>query len=131
MKNPTPVSNWNFIPDNFIPDRWFLNVDNPRWGDNAHASTSSGYKRPRLEYMGDREESPIPFIHVEEHSSVLDKSQALIPYDQEFAVKQILNSLHPGTFLNNVQQESPKLPQGLTLLIGDLRTLGLILVILR
>ena len=81
--------------------------------------------------MGDREESPIPFIHVEEHSSVLDQSQALIPYDQEFAVKQILNNLHPGTFLNNVQQESPKLPQGLTLLIGDLRTLGLILVILR
>lgn len=49
MKNPMPPNSWNFWPVNPSMDTWFLNMGNPHWGNNAEATTSSRYKRPRLE----------------------------------------------------------------------------------
>lgn len=51
MKNLVPAQNWRFVPDPFLADTWFLRVDNPGWSNNVEASTSSGYRRPRLELI--------------------------------------------------------------------------------
>jgi len=113
MKTPLPATSWNFIPSNFVPDTWFLGVDNPNWGDNASASTSSGYKRPRLELIRNENSSPLvvePEVGPEVglhamsvngsdntmgHGSDSSLGQARVPYDQNFAINQILNNLHP------------------------------------
>jgi len=44
MKNPVV----NPCPNSPELDSWDLALDNPNWGNNAEASTSSRYKRPRL-----------------------------------------------------------------------------------
>jgi hypothetical protein len=49
LKTQLPWHSWNSGPIRVIPDAWFLIVDHPSWGNNAEASTSSGYKRPILE----------------------------------------------------------------------------------
>jgi hypothetical protein len=51
MKEPLPVQSWNFVPASSFIDTWFLRVDNPNWGNNAGASTSSGARRPRLQLI--------------------------------------------------------------------------------
>jgi hypothetical protein len=51
MKESLPAQSWNFVSASSFPNTWFFCVDNPRWGNNAEASSSSGARRPRLELM--------------------------------------------------------------------------------
>jgi hypothetical protein len=51
MKEPLPAQSWNFVPATSFADTWFFCVDNPAWGKNAEASSSSGARRPRLELI--------------------------------------------------------------------------------
>jgi hypothetical protein len=51
MKEPLPVQSWNFVPATSFANTWFFCVDNPAWGNNAEASSSSGVRRPRLELI--------------------------------------------------------------------------------
>jgi hypothetical protein len=48
MKEPLLTQSWNFVSASSYPNTWLLCVDNPRWGNNAEASSSSGARRPRL-----------------------------------------------------------------------------------
>lgn len=89
MKNPVLVSSWNFWPDGLALDTWLLRTDNPHWGNNAEAATSSGYKRPRLELIRNDV--------AQEPNAVLKSGpgQEIVPYNHSFAVRQILSNLHP------------------------------------
>jgi hypothetical protein len=51
MKEPLPAQSWNFVPATSFANTWFFCVDNPAWGNNAEASSSSGARRPRLELI--------------------------------------------------------------------------------
>jgi hypothetical protein len=51
MKEPLPAQSWNFVPVASFAETWFFCVDNPAWGNNAEASSSSGARRPRLELI--------------------------------------------------------------------------------
>jgi hypothetical protein len=42
MKEPLSSNSWNLVPASSAIDTWFLNVDNPNWGNNAEASSSTG-----------------------------------------------------------------------------------------
>jgi hypothetical protein len=55
MKEPLPSNSWNFVPTSSAIDTWFLNVDNLNWGNNAEASSSTGVRKPRLEFTKDSE----------------------------------------------------------------------------
>jgi hypothetical protein len=46
MKEPLPVQSWNFVLATSFANTWFFCVDNPAWGNNAEASSSSGARRP-------------------------------------------------------------------------------------
>ena len=98
MKGILPVESWNFVPVKDRIDTWHLRVDNPRWKDNALASTSYGVPRPkpRMERMFDGEclTNAAPQENV---------NNMLLLYDREFAVKQILLNLHPA---GSTHQES-------------------------
>jgi hypothetical protein len=41
MKEALPVQSWNFVPATSYANTWFFCVDNPAWGNNAEASSSS------------------------------------------------------------------------------------------
>jgi hypothetical protein len=75
MKEPLPVQSWNFVPASSFIDTWFLRVDNPNWGNNAEASTSSGARRPRLQLIHPIqygiEEETIPRNNSEHNSGAL------------------------------------------------------------
>jgi hypothetical protein len=44
---------WNTFPQSwFVPGNWFFNVNNPNWGNNAEASSSTGIRRPRMQLLG-------------------------------------------------------------------------------
>jgi hypothetical protein len=76
LKTQLPWHSWNTGPISYVPDAWFLNVDHPRWGNNAEASTSSGYRRPILELISNetfnqepqlsRQSSPVNFVQPNE-----------------------------------------------------------------
>lgn len=67
-------------------------MDNPSWGNNVEASTSTGYRRPRLELVrNDSAMAPCPNLVAPPRSTI---NQVLVLYDQEFAVRQILSNLH-------------------------------------
>lgn len=95
MKSPMPVSSWNFWPYGPALDTWSLRTDNPYWGNNAEATTSSGYKRPRLELIGAAlvHESKTALNSGQGHET--GQEQQIVPYCHSFAVRQILNNLHP------------------------------------
>jgi anti-sigma28 factor (negative regulator of flagellin synthesis) len=53
MKAPMQAHEWNTFPQSwFVPGNWFFNVNNPNWGNNAEASSSTGIRRPRLQLLG-------------------------------------------------------------------------------
>jgi hypothetical protein len=82
MKSPIPHSSWNNITLMPELDPWFLNMDNPNWGNNAEASSSVGPRLPRLLLLGKPAVESQPDMQ-------------LIPYNQDFARMQILKSIHP------------------------------------
>jgi hypothetical protein len=67
-------------------------VDNPNWGNNAEAS-STGVRKPRLEFIKDSELDNSDSSHIE-FDSPLPESRDLVLYNQEFARKQIRISMH-------------------------------------
>jgi hypothetical protein len=93
MKEPLPSNSWNFVPASFAKDTWFLNVDNPKWGNNAEASSSTGVRKPRLEFIKDSELDNSDSSYIE-FDSPLPESRDLVLYNQDFARKQILISIH-------------------------------------
>lgn len=102
MEEPVPVSVWNPAPANQGELHWFPNLDKPCWGNNAETSTSTGARLPRLQIMTGNIQissvSPIPAIGFE--SSLVQNKLAMIsglevvPYNQDFARRQILQNLH-------------------------------------
>jgi hypothetical protein len=53
LKAPLQAHEWNTFPQSwFVPGNWFFNVNNPNWGNNAEASSSTGSKLPRLQLLG-------------------------------------------------------------------------------
>jgi hypothetical protein len=93
MKEPLPSNSWNFVPASSSKDTWFLNVDNPKWGNNAEASSSTGVRKPRLEFIKDSELDNSDSSYIE-FDSPLPESIDLVLYNQDFAGKQILISIH-------------------------------------
>jgi hypothetical protein len=62
MKTPLEAHEWNSFPQSwFVPGNWFFNVNNPKWGNNAEASSSTGVRVPRLQLLGP--------VHFELHPS--------------------------------------------------------------
>jgi hypothetical protein len=60
LKAQLPWHSWNTGPITVAPDAWFLIVDHPSWGNNAEASTSSGFRRPILEPIYKETTSQVP-----------------------------------------------------------------------
>lgn len=83
MKDPIPVTSWNFIPRMPALDPWMLNTDNPRWGNNADTTSSFGVRMPRLQLI--RNSNPREEVGKE-----------LVVYNLEFAQRQIIENLHPS-----------------------------------
>jgi hypothetical protein len=93
MKEPLPTTSWNFVPASSDIDTWFLNMDNPSWGNNVEASSSSGARKPRLEFIRDSDVDSSDSSYME-LGSPPPVSRDMVPYNQEFARKQILISIH-------------------------------------
>jgi hypothetical protein len=52
LKAPLQAHEWNSFPQSwFVPGNWFFNVNNPNWGNNAEASSSTGIRVPRLQLL--------------------------------------------------------------------------------
>jgi hypothetical protein len=52
LKSPLLVQDWNVSPQPwFLPGNSFFTVDNPNWGNNAEASTSSSGRQSRLQLL--------------------------------------------------------------------------------
>jgi hypothetical protein len=52
LKAPLQAHEWNSFPQLwFVPGNWFFNVNNPNWGNNAEASSSTGIRVPRLQLL--------------------------------------------------------------------------------
>lgn len=112
MKGPAMMPLQMMVPVN--NDTWEMCTDNPAWGNNAEASCS--YLSPmdkRSEAMPALQLMPVAESHATEtvgnisgsanhtHSIVpavvRSKNEGvLVPYDENFAVKQIMENLHPG-----------------------------------
>jgi len=88
MKNPVI----NFWPDSPALDSWDLALDNPNWGNNAEASTSSRYKRLRLQLIQAFFDTS-PKIEAPR----MEENKEIVVYNQKFALQQILEHLHPLT----------------------------------
>jgi hypothetical protein len=53
LKTPLKAHEWNSFPQSwFVPGNLFFNVNNPNWGNNAEASSSTGIRVPRLQLLG-------------------------------------------------------------------------------
>lgn len=50
-RNPTLVRNWSFAPAASDPHTWLLTMDDPSWGNNLEATSSTGQRRPRLQLI--------------------------------------------------------------------------------
>jgi hypothetical protein len=79
-------NSWNFVPASSAIDTWFLNVDNQNWGNNAEASSSTGVRKPRLEFIKDSELDNSDSSYIE-FDSPLPESRDLVLYNQDFARK--------------------------------------------
>jgi hypothetical protein len=86
-----PFKGMNPVSD----DTWELCTDNPLWGNNAEASSSrqnilmierAAY-RPRL----------IRMIAKHTASAKQGSGGMIVPYDENFAVRHIMENLHPGS----------------------------------
>jgi hypothetical protein len=52
LKAPLQAHEWNSFPQSwFVPGNWFFNVNNPNWGNNAEASSSTRIRVPRLQLL--------------------------------------------------------------------------------
>lgn len=85
----TPFRGMNLVKDG----TWELCSDNPLWGNNAEAS-SSGLNVS----MTETEEMPRLQMVADEGTINVDQGNGgvLVPYDENFAVRQIMENLHPG-----------------------------------
>jgi hypothetical protein len=118
MKEPLPTNSWNFVPASSATDTWFLNMDNPSWGNNAEASSSTGARKPRLEFIRDIELDSSDSSYME-LGSPPPESRDMVLYNQDFARKQILISIHglessPSESLGDLVQDMDILPQQTT-----------------
>jgi hypothetical protein len=118
MKEPLSSNSWNFVPASSAIDTLFLNVDNPNWGNNAEASSSTGVRMPRLEFIKDSELDNSDSSYIE-FDSPLPESKDLVLYNQDFARKQILISIHGWEFstkesLGDLVQDMDMRPQQIT-----------------
>jgi hypothetical protein len=92
MKEPLPVQSWNFVPATSFANTWFFLVDNPSWGNNAEASSSSGARRPRLEFISAPQLDSIPNqfsldTTMEPNNNLVSLSQgSMINPDQEVSI---------------------------------------------
>jgi hypothetical protein len=93
MKEPLSSNSWNSVHASSAIDTWFLNVDNPNWGNNVEASSSTRVRKPRLEFIKDAEVDNSDSSYIE-FDSPLPESRDLVLYNQDFARKQILVSIH-------------------------------------
>jgi hypothetical protein len=93
-------------------------VDNPNWGNNAEASSSTGVRNPRLEFIKDSELDNSDSSDIE-FDSPLPESRDLVLYNQDFARKQIVISIHgwessTEESLGNLVQDMDMRPQQIT-----------------
>ena len=100
MKNPLPADCWNFWPADHSLDTWHLRTDNPRWGNNAEASSSSGYRRPRLHLLRESDFAATGTKLFQDNlstSNILSREcRDIMLYDQDYALEQIMRNIHPG-----------------------------------
>lgn len=91
MKGPavSPFRSMNPVNDG----SWELCTDNPLWGDNAEAS-SSRLNIFSIERAADI--SRLTRVVVHNANVVQGREGALVLYDENFAVRQIMENLHPG-----------------------------------
>lgn len=88
LKGPVVTPFRRMIP---VSDEvWELCIGNPLWGNNAEASTSHLTERA--------EEIPRLLMRTDEHTIGAEQrnERMLVPYDENFAIKQIMENLHPG-----------------------------------
>lgn len=107
MKNPMPVQSWRFVPGRILADTWLLQVDNPAWGNNAEASSSSGHRKPRLELISE-EESDQQMAMIESqgdgssHGLAISYVQPREFPDQSLVLEQISTVLTPDSATRNL-----------------------------
>uniref|UniRef100_K4A297 Uncharacterized protein n=1 Tax=Setaria italica TaxID=4555 RepID=K4A297_SETIT len=105
LKDALPSTSWNFFPPLFPMKQWFLDVDNPSRGGNAEASTSTGFTIPRLVPINNNSvEEWIPPSNME-NTPIEMLNRDIVVYDQQFAIKQIMENLHP---LSSIPGHSPE-----------------------
>lgn len=117
------------MPSTDEMDTWLLTVDNPSWGNNAEASSSTGPRMPRLQLIRARsslysaEDSSCSngiMEHVSEGltsvASLNDSdspnpvaSMELVEYSHEFVVSQIMRKLHPSENIVSLPREMEEL----------------------
>jgi hypothetical protein len=93
-------------------------MDNPSWGNNAEASSSTGARKPRLEFIRDTELDSSDSSYME-LGSPPPESRDMVLYNQDFARKQILINIHgmessPADSLGDLVQDMDILPQQTT-----------------
>jgi hypothetical protein len=107
MKEPLPAQSWNFVPATSFANTWFFCVDNPAWGNNAEASSSSGARRPRLELISTTHSDCAPNqLNLEaslEHNNNLVPLSQINP-DQEASNSCVVDMEHdsPTRFVSEV-----------------------------
>jgi hypothetical protein len=100
LKGPAVPTSWRFWPDSEALDSWHLFPDNPLWGNNAKASSSSGARRPRLQLIQaippqddppllleaaiDNPPLPLPAVDM---TQMEESGKEIVIYNQEFALK--------------------------------------------
>jgi hypothetical protein len=125
MKEPISVSSWNTFPPEPMIDPWFFNADNPRWGNNAEDSSSSGPRMPRLQRMFSEEplllQDDIPVQVQNSDEERLNESQGkeMVIYYQEFARTQILASFHQEEPLTLVTAKKKRKSRAKTPIMDD------------
>jgi hypothetical protein len=93
LKAPLQAHEWNTFPQSWcVPGNWFFNVNNPNWGNNAEASSSTGIRLPRLQLLGQ--------AHPDEHLAPIEQalhadpqSISEIGYDPSSVVPVVWTSL--------------------------------------
>jgi hypothetical protein len=109
LKGPAVPTSWRFWPDSEALDSWHLLPDNPLWGNNAEASSSSGPRKPRLQLIqavppqddpplllqAAVDNPPLPLQAAVDMTQMEESGKEIVIYNQEFALKQIIENLHP------------------------------------
>ena len=119
MKKPLPATSWSNVPPVLQIDPWLIDIDNPVWKNNAEAYTSSGIKAHRIVPRNTTISNVLDVVPLQIHgannkanyahhqqadqhasldlglSNEVSVNHAIVVYDQNLAVSQIMHRLRP------------------------------------